>query len=156
MKQVLFTISIFFIFSSAYAQEGMPMGMGPHGKQMIEQEKIPFFTKKLSLTPNEAKAFWPLYDEYEQKKWDIMKEKRKIGKQVMFSDSATTNSNAQQLNIAYFKLENQEFDLKKEYNEKFKKILPLQKVNKLYFVEHQFRIYLLKKLKNHPKPPKHK
>ena len=154
MKQLLFTISIFFIFNTSYAQEGMPMG--PRGKQMIEQERIPFFTKKLSLTPDEAKAFWPLYDEYEQKKHDLMKQKRKIGKQVMFNDSTVTNDKAKELNIAYFKLENDELDLEKAYNEKFKKILPIQKVDKLYFAEHQFRIYLLKKLKNHPCPPKHK
>jgi len=153
MKQLLFTISIFFIFSSVYAQDGIPHG--PRGKQMIEQEKIPFYTKKLNLTPDEAKAFWPLYNEYEQKKHDLMKQKREIGKQIMVNDSSITNDKAQKLNIAYFKLENDELDLEKAYNEKFKKILPIQKVNKLYFAEHQFRIYLLKKLKNHPRHPKH-
>jgi len=155
MKHILLSISIFFlIYNNGYSQEGMPRG--PRGKQMIEQEKIPFYTKKLNLTPDEAKAFWPLYNEYEQKKHDLMKQKREIGKQVMLNDSTRTNNEAQKLNIAYFKLENDELDLKGAYNEKFKKILPIQKVNKLYFVEHQFRIYLLKKLKNHKYPSKHK
>ncbi len=153
MKHILFTISILFIFSTTYGQEMMPKG--PRGKQIIEQEKIPFYTKKLNLTPDEAKAFWPLYDEYEQKKHDLMKQRRKIGHAIMINDSTINDKKSQELNKSYFKLENDELDLKKAYNEKFKEVLPIQKVNKLYFVEHQFRIYLLKKLRNRPHPTKH-
>jgi len=153
MKHIIFTIGLFLIIGTTYAQKGMHMG--PRGKQMIEQEKIPFFTRKLDLTPNEAKAFWPLYDEYEKKKNDLFKQRRVIGHTVMMRDSSLTEKEAKGLNIAYLKLESDEFELKKEYNEKFSKILPIQKVNKFYFAEYQFRIYLLKKLrKDHPRPPK--
>lgn len=154
MKQILFLISIFFIFSTSYGQGRMPKG--PRGKGMIEQEKIPFYTKKLNLTPEEAKAFWPLYDEYEDKKHDLMKQRKTIGHKIMINDSIISVKESEEINKAYFKLESDELNLEKTYNEKFKKVLPIQKVNKLYFVEHQFRIYLLKKLKNHPHQPKHK
>jgi len=153
MKHIIFTIGLFLIIGTTYAQEGMHMG--PHSKQMIEQEKIPFFTRKLDLTPNEAKAFWPLYDEYEKKKHDILKKQKEIGRTVMKKDSSLTEKEAKELNIAYMKLESDEFELKKEYNQKFSKILPIEKVNKFFFAEYQFRIYLLKKLREgHPRPPK--
>jgi len=154
MKHIIFTISLFLIIGTTYAQK--EVHMGPHGKQMIEQEKIPFFTRKLDLTPNEAKAFWPLYDEYEKKKHDLLKQRKEIGHTIMKKDTALTEKEANELNIAYLKLESDEFELKKEYNEKFSKILPIQKVNKFFFAEYQFRIYLLKKLrKAHSQPPKH-
>ncbi len=152
MKQILLTISILFLFNISYGQEMMPKG--PRGKQIIEQEKIPFFTRRLNLTPEEAKAFWPLYDEYSKKKHDLMKQRREIGHSIMINDSTQNEEEAENLNKSYFKLETTELDLKKAYNQKFKEVLPVQKVNKLYFVEHQFRIYLLKKLRNHP--PQHK
>ncbi len=154
MKHIIFTISLFLIISTTYAQKGMHMG--PHGKQMIEQEKIPFFTRKLDLTPNEAKAFWPLYDEYEKKKDELLNKRREIGHTIMKKDTIMTEKEAKEINTAYMKLESDEFELKKEYNEKFNKILPIQKVNKFFFAEYQFRIYLLKKLrKDHSEPQEH-
>lgn len=154
MKHIIFTLGLFLIIGTTYAQKGMHMG--PCGKQMIEQEKIPFFTRKLDLTPSEAKAFWPLYDEYEKKNHKLLKQRKEIGHAIMKKDSTMTEKDAKELNIEYLKLESDEFELKKEYNEKFSKILPIQKVNKFFFAEYQFRIYLLKKLrKDYPHPPKH-
>ena len=37
-------------------------------KDKIESQKIAFITQKLSLTSDEAKVFWPIYNEYKTKK----------------------------------------------------------------------------------------
>ncbi len=36
-------------------------------KEQIESHKIAYLTTKLSLTPNEAEKFWPLYNEFSRK-----------------------------------------------------------------------------------------
>ena len=41
-----------------------------------------------------------------------------------------------------------ELDLQKEYNSKFKAVLPIKKVAKLYVAEEQFKMELLNKLKD--------
>jgi hypothetical protein len=41
-----------------------------------------------------------------------------------------------------------ELDLQKEYNEKFKAILPIKKVAKLYAAEEQFKVVLINQLKD--------
>jgi len=43
-----------------------------------------------------------------------------------------------------------EIDLQKEYHIKFKGILPIKKVAKLYEAEEQFKRYLLNELKDKP------
>ena len=50
-------------------------------------------------------------------------------------------------------LEQQELDLKKEYNERFKKILPMKKVAKLHVAEQGFRKELLHRAKDRTKIP---
>ena len=36
-------------------------------REKVKALKIAFMTKRLQLTPAEAKEFWPVYDEYEAK-----------------------------------------------------------------------------------------
>ena len=47
-------------------------------------------------------------------------------------------------------LRQKELDLQKEYNEKFKAVLPIKKVAKLYAAEEQFKVVLINKLKDRP------
>ncbi|HIE15982.1 MAG TPA: hypothetical protein EYP69_03550 [Bacteroidales bacterium] len=148
MKHILFFTGILLFSITSYGQRGMHMGK--RGKEIIEEEKIPYYTRRLNLTPEEAKKFWPLYDEYQDKRQKLMKRRREIGKSLMMNDSTMSTKKAMEINKLYFNIENEELDLKKVYNQKFKEILPIQKVNKLYFIERQFRIYLLKKLRHHP------
>jgi hypothetical protein len=49
--------------------------------------------------------------------------------------------------------EQQELDLKKQYNERFKKILPIQKVARLHAAENGFRKELLQGAKDRSKGP---
>ena len=70
MKKLIFISFItFFSFVVLSAQE--KHGPGPEIFEKIKAEKISFFTSKLDLTPAEAQAFWPVYNEYEKKKFDI-------------------------------------------------------------------------------------
>lgn len=151
MRNIFYVILLSFFFTNGQAQEMSPKDKDNQKRhEMIEQEKIPFFTKQLALTSDEAKLFWPLYDEYNDKKRKLMEKKHKIGKQIRKDKEKISEIDAKKINEEYFKIETDELILEKEYNEKFKKILPIQKVNQLYFVEHQFRVHLLNKLKNHP------
>jgi len=52
---------------------------------------------------------------------------------------------------AEFSQRQKELDIQKEYHEKFKKVLPLKKVGKLYLAEQEFKRQLLKKIKDQKK-----
>ena len=67
-NKVLYLIiwSSLLLSISSMAQRG-PGGPPPseEKKERIEAMKIGFLTEQLNLTPDEAKVFWPVYDQYQ-------------------------------------------------------------------------------------------
>ena len=63
----LFLISILSVFTFTVLIAQDKGGPTPEMFEKIKAEKISFFTEKLSLTPSEAQAFWPVYNEFERK-----------------------------------------------------------------------------------------
>jgi len=114
----------------------------------VTSEKIAFFTEKIGLTPDEAEKFWPIYNTYWKKKNAIIEERQ--NKMSYYSNHIKELSNSQMENLAddYIRQEVQKAQLLQEYHEKFKKILPIEKVMKIYKADYQFKAYLLKKIKN--------
>jgi hypothetical protein len=71
MKKITLLLLVIAIAITTNAQPPRRQGEGRGlGKEKLEMYKIQFITKKLSLTPAEAEAFWPIYEA--QKK--VMKE----------------------------------------------------------------------------------
>lgn len=52
--------------STAWAQHAPPGGpLTPEQRARMEQLRVAFFTEQLELTPDEAKAFWPVFEGHE-------------------------------------------------------------------------------------------
>ncbi|MCB9192525.1 MAG: hypothetical protein H6602_12760, partial [Flavobacteriales bacterium] len=122
-------------------------------RERLDALKVAYLTEKLNLTPEEAQQFWPLYNELDDKLQAIRRQQRgnrSDAKQNFDSMSDTDVAKAIDEELA---LEQQELNLKKEYNERFKKILPVKKVAKLYAAEHGFRKELLHRAKDRTKIP---
>lgn len=103
--------------------------------EKIETAKKELITKELELTSQEADAFFPIYNEYNQKKREI---KRSFRKDM-------NSSNDQNLD-RIIGVEQGMVDLQKEYTNKFRKVISDKKIIKLYEVEREFKKYLIKKL----------
>ncbi len=145
MKKLIITAFLLIVgFTTAFSQ---PYGHRKQKQELIDKERIPFFTNYLDLSPQEAEKFWPLYNEYLNKKQSLFKEMRSIKMKLKNSSSDISDTEAENLNKEYISIQEKQFKLLKEYNEKFKKILPINKVNKIYFAEREFRKYLLKQLR---------
>lgn len=100
-----------------------------------------FFTEKAGLTEDEANAFFPLYNELQQKKRDLSREIRHIMRQGGVESSEEQSLKAidaqAETNIKIAELE-------KEYLQKFKEILPASKILKVQNAEEQFNSQILK------------
>lgn len=139
MKKTIWLILIAFTLAlTANAQRGNPQV----DFEQIKSQKIAFITEKLNLTPKEAQEFWPVYNQSEKERMDVQQKRRDLEQKtrdenVKMSDQEiirTTRSIA-----ATFK---KEAELTENYNEKFLKILPPQKVLQLYRAENQFRAHM--------------
>lgn len=122
MKQLLlYFLFLVGTFQVAHAQNN------PGREQKIEALKIAFITEKLQLTADEAKRFWPVYNDYEQEIKDI----------AVHSRDGDVLENEEKL-----------VNVKKKYRPSFEKILGSDKTNRLFIAERDFRSILIKRLKN--------
>lgn len=144
MKKLFFLIILSLAFSEALLAQKGPLG--EQAKERIEAYKIAFFTEKLQLSPDESKQFWPLYNELENAEKNIRQKYGLEGKRLeLLSDSELENYVEQQL-----KLEEEMVKVRREYFNKFKKILPIRKVAMLQKVDKEFKRHLLQELRNRP------
>ena len=128
-----------------------------HGDQHknVEAQRIAFITQELNLTPDEAKIFWPVYNEYDAKRHELKKSFKESGNFHKTDIDKLSEKEANQI-LDNQIIEAQKFlDLRKEYHAKFKSVLPAVKVLKLYDAEREFQKMLMEKMRQYNKqsPP---
>ncbi|MFM1875077.1 MAG: hypothetical protein RL266_814 [Bacteroidota bacterium] len=146
---ILFTTVLMSTAQFAQAQEDLD----PDKRERLEALKVAYLTKELDLTPQEAQQFWPLYNEMEAKMKAIRKQRRDNRLDTKANHESLSDQELSAAVDRELAFEQQELDLKKQYNERFKKILPIKKVAKLHAAEHGFRKELLHRAKDRSKIP---
>ena len=149
--------TLLFSLSLAFAQPGMNR---QERKKEIEAMKIGFITRKLQLTPEEAQVFWPVYNEFNKKRETLMKKRREkfMNREKDFDEMS--DKEIEEIVDGVIAFKQRELDLRKAYHAKFKSVLPIRKVAKLYRAEEQLKKELLKKMREHrkqkgkPHPPR--
>lgn len=136
-------LGLVYIFTAGpvFSQRGA--GQFQEQRREMEARRIAFITTELSLTPDQAAVFWPVYNEYNRKRNEMMIRHRNLRLKLDELDSMSD----QELNeIADSDVANMEemTTLRREYHEKFKTILPVQKVILLYDAERNFNRNLLR------------
>jgi Spy/CpxP family protein refolding chaperone len=111
----------------------------------IQDAKIAIITNRLSLTPEQSTGFWPVYNEFSQKRREIHRAQRKI----VNDKKAEGKTDDQALNNLkeVQDLRQKELDLEKEYQNKFLKVISAAQVIELYKAEKTFNDMLLQRLK---------
>jgi len=107
-----------------------------------------YFNENLKLTEAEKLAFWPVYNDFNNRKMKLMEEERNTFK---YSHKNAENLSDKEINETLARIR----DLKEEYflmeqeyyKEKFPSVLPPKKVLKLYKVEWDFRRHLVGRLR---------
>jgi Spy/CpxP family protein refolding chaperone len=138
-------LTLFIYTGVAFAQES---GDASEKKESIEAMKIAFITKKLDLSPQEAQQFWPVYNQYSEKTKELRKKRRQESRETRSNLDELSDKEVEQFINNDLINRQKELDLQKDYHEKFKAILPIKKVAKLYVAEEQFKVVLINKLKD--------
>jgi hypothetical protein len=141
-KFILFGILFIFSFTIAMAQERREPS--PEMWEKIKAEKISFFTSKLNLTPAEAQAFWPVYNEFEKKRFDIQRQIHDFERMPDDEYAKLTEQEIIKMTNNYIESFEKEASLRKEYHNKFLKILPQKKVLLMYRTENEFRGHMIR------------
>ena len=141
MKQLI-TIVCILLTLSVSAQDRRPNPSGQFSPAEYAKQQREFFTRNAELTQEEADAFFPIYNELQQKKREINRQIRMI----MRHEGDTLISEEQSLKAIEAKADAniRIAELEKEYLKKFKEVLPASKILKVQNAEEQFNSQILK------------
>jgi hypothetical protein len=140
MKRVLFLSLIMVLIPVLKTKSQNP------DREKLNAYKIAFFTKRLNLTSQEAERFWPVYNEYQERRNEIQKERLLLFRSVNQNSENLTEKEISDDGDKLVSLQLKEANLALEFHKKFKEILKPIKVLRLYQAENQYRLQLLKEL----------
>ena len=111
-------------------------------KAKFHTDKVAYLTTRLELTSDESDKFWPIYNEFDDKRIDIQMARYSMEGKIMMNRGSLTDDEIIKFikDINNSKLEEDQLNVK--YNEKFLKILPPKKVLALYLAERGYYHYL--------------
>ena len=130
----LFLLSISFISINAQDNRGSNRSFD---LEKFKQMRADFFRKELKLTPAEEKAFIPLVNELMEKKFQINRKARDTHRELM-KKSTKTAADYNKAIDASLESRIQEAQIQKHYIQKFKTVLPAEKVYKYFQAEMKF------------------
>ena len=122
--------------------------------ERIKAEKIAFITTELDLSPEEAEVFWPVYNQ-------CWKEARESHKKMMDAFDAFRGKKGESLSEKELEAKLDEYIaaarasnlVMTDWYPKFRKVLPVHKVAKLYQAEEAFQMRMLDNIRKHPGKP---
>lgn len=143
MKQLIATIALTFLFCGAFAQPGKHEDF-----EKYKAMKVSFMTEKLELSPDEAQKFWPIYNEFEKKLFDFHRNRREMEKKIKENYDTYTDEEFRQISFDMVDQFRKEYELVKDYNEKFLKVLPAKKVVMISPLENDFRFRMIRQYRD--------
>jgi len=143
---LIFLIASAFTVTVTQAQPGGGPPMSEEKREEIESMKVAFLTKKLELTPEEAQKFWPVYNQFQGELEKIRDDQRKVRMDAKSEMESMSDKDVEKLVDGEIAFRQSELDIMKKYNSKFKSVLPMKKVAKLYRAEEDFKRELLQRI----------
>jgi len=142
-KYILVLIAL-LLFNLSYSQQCDKFSKH---KEKIEAEKVAFITKKIDLSVNEAQKFWPIYNEMQDKKVELHKQKRSLMQKINTNFNSMSETEIEKSLDESLNIDLQVTKMRIEYNSKFKKAIGIKKTALYYKSEREFRKTLLRKIK---------
>lgn len=110
-------------------------------RDKIKADKKLLVAQNLGLTEDEAKKFWPLYDEYQSRLQGL---NERLGKTIdryadTYNAGTLTDESAKSLMKDALAIESDEVALKKEYLDKISGVIPAMKAVRYLQVENKIR-----------------
>lgn len=116
-------------------------------KAKMESAKVDYFTKELNLTEAEAKAFWPVFNKMSDARGKAFKAAGDSFKKL--EDAVKNGQETDKLLEQYVKAQQRVADLNTEALAAYRKVLPADKVAKLFVIDEHFRRHMLERLGHH-------
>ncbi|MCI9844616.1 sensor of ECF-type sigma factor [Flavobacterium pectinovorum] len=144
LPMILFLVSFSFYAQSDKTDEK---------REKIKAYKVSFLTTELELTSNEAEKFWPIYNAFDDKQYELRHEKMKTYLRKLNDDNVNSLSEKEAATLLsqIESTDKELYFLKEKYMTNLKKVLSAKKILKLKKSEDDFNRKLLKQYKEKAK-----
>ncbi|MEP6803788.1 sensor of ECF-type sigma factor [Flavobacterium sp. FlaQc-47] len=142
----IFPIMLFLISFSFYAQSGKT----DEKREKIKAYKVSFLTTELELTSTEAEKFWPIYNAYDDKQFELRHQKMKTYMRKLDDDNINSMSEKDAVTLLsqMESTDKELYLLRDKYNTNLKKVLSAKKILKLKKSEDDFNRKLLQQYRD--------
>lgn len=123
-----------------------PKDDGKGWRERVMSEKIAFLTTAIGLTPGEAQAFWPVYNQMWEERGKAQFNVMKAYKALEAAVDGNKTKEIPRLLDSYLDALSEKDRIEDSCDEKYRKVLPTEKVAKLYVAEEKFRRQQIHKL----------
>lgn len=110
--------------------------------EKVRADKKLLVAENMQLTETEAKAFWPVYNQYQDELFLIRARTLKLIQDYRDAYERMTDDTARKLLDEYMNIESLTLKLRKAYLPRFRKVLPETKVMRYYQIENKTQVAL--------------
>ena len=144
-SKILFFLSVALLICFT---SGSLMAQSQEQIEKFNKERKVYFTEKLELTDRESEAFWPLYNDFQNRKMKLVEDERNTWTYAHKNAENLSDKEILETLEKGYSLKEEQLKLEREYYQgKFLEALPTKKVLKLGKVEWDFRRHLLRELR---------
>jgi len=129
--------TLLLIIGSAVMAQDTPADNMQFVLEKIKADKKLLVAENMRLTETEAKAFWPVYERYQDELFLLRTRTLRLIKEYGDAYETMTNKTAKKLLDEYMTIEMLRLELRKAYLPKFRKVLPDIKVVRYYQIENK-------------------
>lgn len=138
---------LLLLFSTIFYAQGESMS---EKREQIKTLKVAFFTTELGLTNAQAEKFWPIYNAFDSKQFELRHQKMRAFMKRM-NDGSLDKISEKEANAFLAQIQDTEeelFLLRKKFTSNLRGILPASKIIKLKKAEEDFNRKLLQQYRN--------
>jgi hypothetical protein len=121
------------------AQQEKPADNMSIVREAMRADKKVVVADNMQLTESEAKAFWPVYEEYQTEMTAVGDRTVKLIEDYAANYQAMTDEAAGKLLNEMMSIQGERLKVQEKYLPKFQKVLPMTKVARFYQVENKIR-----------------
>lgn len=136
-KILCFIIPLLFLYQ-------LSLGQDREARQKIEAARIALITERLGLTPEQAERFWPIYNEYNNQRRNLVQELQEARRNVDMKN--LSEEQGQALMKLGLDIRERQVQLEKTYSQRLMQVISTQQMLSLRKAEDDFRRMIIQRL----------
>jgi len=138
MKKTIILLGIMFMASIGFSQ-----GQAK-AQEKLQAARIALITERLSLTPEQAQQFWPVYNEYAEHRKTLHQEFKQA--RQTYDLQNMTEEQGRELRRIGLDTKQKTLNLEREYGDRLNKVVSARQLMALKKAEEDFRSMIIRRL----------